>query len=523
MDGDVEEIVFGSGSDDETREEMDVDGDVEEIVVGSDSDGAGRLEVDCSSDSDDDSQLKPQRKRRRHRTGTSSHAATHAASQEDIEIYPQPPSDESQEDITESCSASPWLAHRVPLLHTPGSAKPVSRSSPTPRRQGAAALAPRDSDGHPYPDPYAVFDYFDNLSDGDQDADVGSSATSTALPLPGPVPTPPQPPANNAPLYPPLALSEALPQPPIDRTPKSKQNLYNAYLRNTSPHEPGSSCLCGTAAAVSCRTCDVNQCPACDARAHSGQSCRPHPHVRSTVDGSTDLGPKERVTYTDGVLSIGPLHNVFLHCAVACPHCGCRTFTPCGPVQYGKLTIVTASGRYDVDRVSFKCGGCLNIIDRGDPELYTTSETLPVSELNCETVYCRTFVVFLHKQRGTQPGTSAQASADALTLITKSRSSSRRSRLSTLVSGDHVRAVMRLQASFAEAAGRTIGAVGVEKLDTSTPQGFGTDADMKLRIGIKMSAMIADKRRRGVFQDFAGTRLFILDRSVFVLPRGLLL
>jgi hypothetical protein len=82
---------------------------------------------------------------------------------------------------------------------------------------------------------------------------------------------------------------------------------------------------------------------------------------------------------------------------------------------------------------------------------------------------------------------------------------------------------MRLQASFAEAAGRTIGAVGVEKLDTSTPQGFGTDADMKLRIGIKMSAIIADKRRRGVFQDFAGTRLFILDRSVFVLPRGLLL
>jgi hypothetical protein len=169
---------------------------------------------------------------------------------------------------------------------------------------------------------------------------------------------------------------------------------------------------CTDTAAVWCRTCDRTLCCACDVAAHSGQTCNPTPHLRETVSTGIELGPKEAAPTREGLAAVIP--DVFLACAATCQVCGDRSWTVCSDVRVRGLTVVTTSGKFTIDRVSYECTKCGNKADAGDPMTYLTKSTIPASLARVETIFTHDIVSFMHRLQRVAPGVSDTAMAAAL-------------------------------------------------------------------------------------------------------------
>ena len=210
------------------------------------------------------------------------------------------------------------------------------------------------------------------------------------------------------------------------RTPPRWHSLYReilgSYCVNNAPHNgtchDGTPLTCGDsdcteAAAVWCRTCDRTLCRTCDVAAHSGQMCNPSPHVRETVSTGVELGPKEAAPTEGGLPDVIP--TVYLVCSAMCQGCGARDWAPKRDIRKVGLTVITTTGRFTIDRVSYQCRRCDNEASAGDALTYLTKTTIPASLGNdTQTVFSRELVAFLHRLQRVAPGASAAALARAL-------------------------------------------------------------------------------------------------------------
>ena len=184
---------------------------------------------------------------------------------------------------------------------------------------------------------------------------------------------------------------------------------------------------------VWCSTCQAMLCHGCDLNTHTGQTCNPKPHVREVLDSGKLLGPKDAAP--NG--STGPIVDmpgVYLMCTATCPACGCHDWAPTGDAKARRLKVIGSSGPIDIDRVSFKCTSCTNVLLAGDPTQYLTKTTVPASlGSDTTTIFLRDFVLLMHSMQRANPGISATAIARALSLLSRST-----------VRPDHVQTVLNL-------------------------------------------------------------------------------
>lgn len=231
----------------------------------------------------------------------------------------------------------------------------------------------------------------------------------------------------------------ASPRPKVSKVPVSHRDeyrvLYQTQLFNHQPPtstQPGigtqcSSEHCAMTATVFCDMCctakgpGIPLCERCDRDIHSGPTvCAPMPHTRVTYNTGVALGPAQYLErIDDATLRVAPLKGVYLRCRSACPSCGGVDFSPTpGTAIPGGLCIVTAQGRFNVDRTSYTCTHCLNVIDRGDPHQYLTRSTVPATLINVEQVWCSSLVGLLHRLQVAAEDLSGTAMAAALTAAT---------------------------------------------------------------------------------------------------------
>ena len=235
-------------------------------------------------------------------------------------------------------------------------------------------------------------------------------------------------------------------------------------------------------ASVWCETCKVHLCSDHDAHFHRGPILCPNAHERIWMSTGYRLGPKERISVhgDDGGEGIQPLEGVFLRCDAVCPRCGFRDWEPWGSVDVSTLIVVTAKGRFTVDRVGSACRHWPYIISPGDMKQYVTAVVVPVSFVDVRQVWCAELVSFLRRLRaGPQPGLSSSAVASALTNATMAREYSVRAR-EPPVRGDTVTNVLELAQGLESARIRDLDLPLTHKI-AFDGNCVGTDGNWKLR------------------------------------------
>ena len=167
---------------------------------------------------------------------------------------------------------------------------------------------------------------------------------------------------------------------------------------------------------VWCSTCHATLCHGCDVNTHTGQTCNPQPHVREVLDSGKSLDPKDAAP-TGSTGPIVDMPNVYLLCAAVCPACGCHDWTSTGIAKTRWLKVIGSSGTFDLDRVSFKCTNCDKVLLAGDPMLYLTKTTVPASlGSDTRTIFTRDLVRLMHSMQRANPGISATAISNALSM-----------------------------------------------------------------------------------------------------------
>ena len=245
------------------------------------------------------------------------------------------------------------------------------------------------------------------------------------------------------------------------------REVMTTYCVNNAPQDTGRdgtllTCAndgCSNAAAVWCRTCERTLCRECDMVDHSGMICNPAPHMREIVSTGVELGPKEAAPTEDGLAEI--IDNVYLVCSAVCQNCGLRNWEPSEDNRKDGLTVVTADGRFTIDRTSYTCKVCDNVAGAGDPVTYLTKTTIPATlGGDTQTIFTHEIVSFLHRLQGKNPGVSATAMAGALSSPGKT------------VRPEHVRNVLGLlediDAGFAASVADNSGSAGMNEFARET-------------------------------------------------------
>lgn len=181
------------------------------------------------------------------------------------------------------------------------------------------------------------------------------------------------------------------PRKPIGHMAKYR-DLFLIKCKNVATESQQKCAVCGDDETfVMCRTCKpevIYLCAECDVITHTGQVCSPNAHDRIIFGTRRRLLPKERCYVNGDAINVVPMMGqdyVYLKCIATCPECWECAWTPTGKVDVDKLTVVTVRGRFDIDRVSFKCKreGCNGYLDAQSAELYMTTVRACVCAYAC--------------------------------------------------------------------------------------------------------------------------------------------